>query len=233
MPRWNDFTEKVLSEVTGRLKRRRVQFFVNALRLGPDDIVLDLGSEDGSYLAKYYPYPRNIVLADVDVAPMKTGVARYGLRGYVEVPADGPLPLPDRSFDAVWCNSVIEHVTIDRGELMHVATREFRHRADEHQRLFAREIARIGKGYCVQTPYVHFPIEAHSWLPLLHYLPTRRQAFLAKALKKLWVKQWTPDFYLYNRSRFREHFFDASVIRGEKVFGVTKSLIAIRYITSP
>lgn len=232
MPRWNDFTEKVLSEITGRLKRRRVQLFVNVLGLGPDDIVLDLGSEDGSYLAKYFPYPGNIVLADIDKAPMKAGVARYGLRGYVEVPAEGPLPLSDRSFDAVWCNSVIEHVTIDRGELMTVTTHDFRRRADEHQRAFAREIARIGRRYFVQTPHVHFPIEAHAWLPAIHYLPMGYQARIAKGLKGLWIKQWTPNFHLYDIRRFREHFSDASLICRERAFGLTKSFIAIRSMST-
>lgn len=51
---------------------------------------------------------------------------------------------PDKSFDVVFSNSVIEHV----GD-------------DEKQAQFALEVRRIGKSYWVQTPSKYFPIEAH------------------------------------------------------------------------
>ena len=62
---WQEQSEAMTGRFFERLKAKRVQLFVDKLRLGPDDIVLDLGSEDGSYLAKYYPHPENIVIADI------------------------------------------------------------------------------------------------------------------------------------------------------------------------
>lgn len=228
MPRWNRFTEKQLSRLTAGQKRRRVELFVNMLDLTSADRILDLGSEDGAYLATYYPYPENIVLADIVEAPMRRGVARFGLNGYLKLDVDGPIPVEDRRFDAVWCNSCIEHVTIERSELGNVSTPEFESRADAHQKAFADEIRRVANKYFVQTPYVHFPVEAHAWLPMIQYLPHRRRVKLSKILKNIWVKQWTADFHLYNRRRFCEHFPDATVMLVERFLGLPKSLLAIR-----
>ena len=51
----------------------------------------------------------------------------------------------------------------------------FRSMARQHQREFSDEIRPIAKGYFVQVPYRWFPIESHSWLPFLSYLPRRLQ----------------------------------------------------------
>src|SRR5947208_5184897 len=71
------------------------------------------------------------------------------------VGADGRmLPFSDGAFDIVFSNSVIEHV----------GTRE-------DQRLFANEVARVGRNYWIQTPNRRFPFEHHVMLPPIHFLP--------------------------------------------------------------
>lgn len=213
------------------LKRKRVERFIAACGLGPQHTILDLGSEDGSYLASCYPYPQKIVLADVEEGPMREGVRRFGLKGYEVIPRDGALPLAAGSFDAVWCNSVIEHVTLPRADLATTRDTEFQRRADAHQHAFAKEIARVGRAYFVQTPHRHFPVEAHSWLPLMQYLPQEWRWKASRALKPIWVKKWKADFLLYDRARFARHFPGAT-IEIESVLGLPKALIAIRPPTS-
>ncbi len=227
--KWNEWTERRLSNVFQRLKRRRVDLFVEKLGLGPDDQVLDLGSEDGSYLATYYPYPHNITIADINEEPMKRGVEKSGLRGYRVIPVEGRLPIEDNEFDAVWCNSVIEHVTIPRDSLGEVTSAEFNTRANQHQKEFAEEIARIAPRYMVQTPNIHFPVESHSWLPFIAYLPHSVRYWIGQNTKKVWVKQWTADFLLYNAKRLRSHYPDASEFVTERAVGLPKSYIALRY----
>jgi len=228
MKSWNKVTESRLSNIFRRLKRKRVELFVKELSIKPSDIVLDLGSEDGSYLSEYFPYPENIVIADIAEEPMRRGVAKNGLRGYRRIPTSGPLPFKDCEFDAVWCNSVIEHVTIDKSDLATVTNQEFDHAANEHQALFAQEIERISKKYFVQTPHIHFPIESHSWLPIIPYLTHSQRWKLGVSLKAYWIKQWSADFHLYSRSRFEQHFAGADSFYTERLVGIPKSLIAIR-----
>lgn len=228
MAPWNWIVERKLSRLTGTLRKARVEAFVDRLGLGPNDSVLDLGSEDGAYLASHYPYPQNIVLADVSEAPMKRGVERFGLNGYLLLDPDGDIPAGDGQFDAVWCNSCIEHVTVPRDQLPHLSDRGFREEAEAHQRRFAGEIRRVARSYFVQTPYLHFPLEAHSWLPGIQYVPLPVRLAFSRCCRRLWVKRWTPDFRLYGMRRFKAHFPDASEVQVERVLGLPKSLIAIR-----
>lgn len=225
---WAKYTEYKISGVFERLKAQRIKLFIEKLNLGSNDKILDLGSEDGAYLAKYYPYPHNITIADIYEPPMVEGVKKHGLGGYRVIPIAGRLPIEDGEFSAVWCNSVIEHVTIPREELGEVSNSEFKERAEAHQREFASEIRRIARSYFVQTPNVHFPIESHSILPLIPYMPHTVRFKLGNVLKKVWIKQWTADFYLYDKARFMRHYEDASEIVEEKAFGLVKSYIAIR-----
>ena len=225
---WAKYTEYKISGIFEKLKAQRVKMFVEKLNIGPDDKILDLGSEDGAYLAKYFPYPHNIIIADIYEPPMAAGVKKHGLGGYRVIPTTGELPFEDGEFDAVWCNSVIEHVTIPRDELGDVGNEEFKVRAEAHQSQFALEIRRIAKSYFVQTPNMHFPIESHSILPLIPYFPHRARYRLGKILKNVWIKQWTADFYLYDRKRFLRHYEDADEIVEERALGLVKSYIAVR-----
>ena len=75
------------------------------------------------------------------------------------VAGDGrSLPFRDGSFDVVFSNSVIEHV----GDAA-------------SQRRFAREVARVGRAYWVETPNRWFPVEQHLLTPLVHWLPAAWQ----------------------------------------------------------
>jgi len=227
MPAWNKFTEKHLSNIFRRLKERRVILFVKKLNLGSEDTILDLGSEDGAYLAQFYPYPSRITLADINESAMKKGVKKFGLGGYQLITEEGTLPFQDKQFSAVWCNSVIEHVTVKKDQL-NIKNSEFIEESHRHQNNFANEIKRVAQKYFVQTPYVHYPIESHSWMPFIPYLTQRQRCFIARVFKAFWIKQWSADFYLYNRSRFESAFIDADEFFLEKTLGVTKSMIAIR-----
>lgn len=225
MKPWNRHTEIWLQNITKELKKKRVDLFIKTLGLSENDQILDLGSEDGSYLSKYYPWPQNITIADIKEAPMIRGVKKFNLKGYKLISPDGPLPFEDDEFDAVWCNSAIEHVTLDKDKLSNVTDKNFICQSDMHQKSFAGEIERVAKKYFIQTPYVHFPIEAHSWMPFIQYLPQPWRWKLCKWLKKIWVKQWTADFYLYSQQRFSEHFKDSTGIIFERALTLKKSML--------
>jgi hypothetical protein len=132
------------------------------------------------------------------------------------------LPFRDRSFDIVFSNSVIEHVGDSRS-----------------QEAFAREVARVGRAFWVQTPNRWFPVEQHLLTPFLHWLPKSWQRVLAPRVT-VWglLTRTTPDrrrFYfehylseirLLGPHEFARLFPGARLIR-ERFLGMTKSLIAV------
>ena len=65
-----------------------------------------------------------------------------------------PLPFQDGQFDILFCSAVLEHV----------GTRK-------DQKFFLQECTRISKKMFITTPNRYFPIEMHTFLPFLHWLP--------------------------------------------------------------
>ena len=79
----------------------------------------------------------------------------------------------------------------------------------------------------MQTPYRHFPLESHSWLPGIAWLPRPLLVLALRITNSFWVKRSAPDWYLLNRREMAELFPEAE-IASEKSLGLTKSLMAIR-----
>jgi hypothetical protein len=137
-----------------------------------------------------------------------------------DVLADGrQLPFRDRSFDVVFSNSTIEHVG-----------------GTASQEAFAREVARVGVGYFVQTPNPRFPVEPHFMTPFVHFLPPRAQVRVARNFT-LWglvtrprrpaAEAFVRSIRLVTPREMRRLFPDGQLYR-ERMLGMTKSLVAIR-----
>jgi SAM-dependent methyltransferase len=214
-----------------RARQRRGATFKAAFRLDQNTKILDLGSETGSNIhaiLKGTPVaPANVYIADIEPALLEQGRKNYG---YVPVVIDESeaLPFPDRYFDIVYCSSVIEHVTVPKEHVWSTFSgSRFKSASLEHQRRFATEIRRTAKQYFVQTPYKHFPIESHSWLPFAAWLPRSLLIPCLKFSNSFWIKKSKPDWYLLNKRELASLFEDAR-IAAESYFGFTKSIIAIK-----
>ena len=139
------------------------------------------------------------------------------------VAADGrALPFRDRAFDVVFSNSVIEHV----GDA-------------ESQRRFAREIARVGRAYWVQTPNRWFPVEQHLLTPFIHWLPNPIQRAVVPRFtiwsalvrptpdrREFYLRHYLDEVRLLSAPELRALFPTARLIR-ERFCGWTKSLVAV------
>jgi ubiquinone/menaquinone biosynthesis C-methylase UbiE len=209
----------------------RAALFRSLFDLKPTTRILDLGGCDGvhinSVLADTPVTPSNVYIADTSRAELGSAAARFGY-SMVVVSESDPLPFPDRFFDVVFCSSVLEHVTLPIQEVWgEKSGSRFRRRARIRQRMFAKEISRVGSGYFVQVPYRWFPVETHTWLPFLGYLPRAVQCVLMRISNRYWIKAATPDFYLPTAGEMAEYFPDAE-IRRERIWGMTKSLIAVK-----
>jgi methyltransferase family protein len=129
------------------------------------------------------------------------------------------LPFRDRAFEIVFSNSVIEHVG-----------------GRESQDAFAREVRRVGRAYFVQTPNRWFPVEPHWLTPGIHFLPKTWQVRLLRNFS-VWglivrptaaeCARQVAEVRLLGRKEMRRLFPDA-VILTERVFGLSKSLIAMK-----
>lgn len=130
----------------------RAEYYANSMpKLPVSGVGLDIGSGDGIIASQIYSrYRINMIGLDIAVHP--------SLRGEF-VRADGTsLPFKPESFAMVTCFSFIEHVPESL-------------RAKLYQ-----EIYRVlqPSGYLVvQLPNRFFPIDQHSWLPFMGYLPGR------------------------------------------------------------
>jgi hypothetical protein len=193
-----------------------MQRFVRECRVTAETRVLDIGGTPDNW--QLIPVRPRLVLLNMPRA-------RADLAGTVQwVAGDGcSLPFRDASFDVVFSNSVIEHVG--------GATRQ------EH---FAREVARVGRAYWVQTPNRWFPVEQHLLTPIVHWLPKKWQGAMVRrgtvwsALtrptpdrREFYIEHFLRDIHLLSRGELARLFPGARVIR-ERFCGLTKSLIAWR-----
>lgn len=212
-------------------RAKRAAIFRNAFEFDADTKILDLGSETGaninSVLQGTLVKPDNIYIADISSALIEKGKDTYG---YIPVLIDesGKLPFEDQFFDIVFCSSVIEHVTVPKEMVWSLKSgAAFKEKSLLRQKEFANEIKRLGKQYFVQTPYKHFPIESHSWMPFVAWLPRGVLITLLKFTNKFWIKQTSPDWYLLNEYEMSDLFKGAEIVN-EKVFCFTKSIMAIK-----
>lgn len=219
------------NKFSGEARRRRAAIFRNDFDLGPETKILDLGSEDGSNIARVIEgtaiNQRNVFLADISESSLKAGEEKFGFQT-IFLKENEKLPVEDNFFDIVYCSSAIEHVTIPKSELWKTRSRhEFARRSWQSQTMFAKEVIRVGKQYFVQTPCKTFPLESHTWLPFVGYLP--REVFLIalSISNRVWVKNAEPDFNLLGRAEMQK-LFPAARIISEVKFGMTKSLIAVK-----
>ena len=127
--------------------------------------------------------------------------------------------LPDKSFDLVHSNSVIEHV----GGWVAMSS-------------MAGHIRRLAPKYFVQTPNFWFPFEPHVRLPVFHWLPEQVRFRILMSIDTGFAeRRQTVDhamrdvqnMALLDRRQFATLFPDAEV-HVERFLYLAKSLMAIR-----
>jgi SAM-dependent methyltransferase len=221
----------LVRKFSSRATARRAQIFRGRFVLGPETKILDLGSETGDNISRLLEgtraLPENVFIADIDAELVDAGARKYEFNPVV-IRESGQLPFEDRFFDIVYCSSVIKHVTAPKSDVWKVRSgRDSKSHSLSRQKEFGNEIRRLGKQYFVQTPYKYFPIESHSWLPFVGWLPRRVLVPVLRFSNLLWVKKTSPDWYLLDKKVMRVLFHDAEIVE-EKVFGITKSIMAVK-----
>jgi hypothetical protein len=144
--------------IAAHQRRKMFAAFVATIGGAASQSLLDVGAtsdrlyDHSNYLEAWWPQPSGITAVGIDDARFLEG-CYPGLRF---VQADGcDLPFADGSFDFVHSSAVLEHVG-----------------SRSRQVAFVRELYRVARcGMFLTTPNRWFPIEFHTMLPILHWLP--------------------------------------------------------------
>lgn len=142
-----------------RGQRRLYATFARTFPPQPEWRVLDLGvngslaRREQHFFEWHYPHRQRIVAAGLESREIFAGC--FPEIEYVQIGREKRLPFADGAFDVVFANAVIEHVG-----------------SRERQGEFLEEVSRVGRAAFVTTPNRWFPVELHTVLPLVHFLPT-------------------------------------------------------------
>lgn len=197
-----------------RFRPKRAKFIGDKFPLlyNAESTVLDVGGG-------FYPW---------DILQPKAHVKILNLTQPIKVPTDCKwefvvgdgtnLQFPNKSFDLVFSNSVIEHV----GDW-------------QAQQAFANEMLRVGKKIYFQTPNKWFPVEPHLITLFIHWFPFSVTRHLIRYFS-VWgivnkpTQKRVDEFWSSTRLLTHKEvlvLFPDCEIKSERVLGLTKSFIVV------
>lgn len=187
---------RLADAISIRSRRKKLDLLLRELRPTSSTSVLDVGVDEVGYgtpggeagcsthnfFEELYPWPERITALGLhEGAGFRT---RYPAIPYVQGDACA-LPFGDGAFDIVFSNAVIEHVG-----------------GAVRQRRFVEEALRVGRHVFVTTPSRWFPIEVHTRLPFVHWLPEP----LAHRAYDLAGMPWAKENHLLSPATLRDLF---------------------------
>lgn len=205
---------RLVDAISLRSRRRKFGLFMATMAPTADTTVLDIGVDDlgfgergagegGScgtlnFFEELYPWPGSVTALGLHEGARFH--ERYPQARYVQGDALR-LPFEDGSFDIAFSNAVIEHVG-----------------GCDEQRRFVSEALRVARRAFVTTPNRWFPVEVHTRLPLVHWLPER----LAHRGYDLAGKPWAKENHLLGPRALRDLF-----PREARVLNLGMTLVAV------
>ncbi len=203
--------------LAGRQRRKMYAQFLSESAIAPTDTIIEVGAtsdrtyDHSNYLEAWYPRKDRITAIGIDDASFLEEL----YPGLTFRRADGrALPFADLSFDHAHSSAVIEHAGS---------------RSD--QAALLRELWRVcRKGLFVTTPNRWFPVEFHSTIPLVHWLPA--PAFRA-VLRTVGLETLAEEANLNLMSRrdllqaAKSAGISDARVEGVRLWGLTSNLILV------
>lgn len=202
-------------------RTRKLQLFNKLICPTEQMRVLDVGAEinpngdRGLQLIDSYPWKSKVTAINTSAEHIQLIKEHYPEIAAVVGDARD-LPWPDKYFDVVYSNAVIEHV----GDFV-------------KQKQMAAEIMRVSKRWFVTTPNRWYPFEFHSRLPLVTWLPKHGYLWVASIISYNHVKKrYVFTFRKSSGTRLMtakelELCFPGSKIIKQRVTFMAETLIAI------
>lgn len=207
---------RLTESFTLRSRRKKFELFMRIMNPKLEDTILDVGvnhfiGKGTNFLECWYPFTENVTA----VTNGDEGKYDDFIKCFPKVKlvfGDGKnLKYPDNKFDIVFSNAVIEHVG-----------------NREEQKRFAQELLRVGRRLFITTPNYWFPIELHTLIPLVHWLPLKITFWI---YKKLGREYWADigHLNLLRPKQFVQCFPSNVNIRlyKQRCLGITATLIAV------
>lgn len=153
---------RLTDAISLRSRQRKLRLFLDEMQPTGETTVLDVGADELAFgegggcgtlnfFEELYPWPDRVTALGLhDGAGFRE---RYPAVRYVQGDACA-LPFADGEFEVVFSNAVIEHVG-----------------GRERQRRLVLEALRVGRRVFLTTPNRRFPVEVHTRLPFVHWLP--------------------------------------------------------------
>jgi hypothetical protein len=215
---WNVAAPGSLPARVSRYQRRRMfQAFLDNFKPAAGETIADVGvtsdreHDHSNYFEAWYQHKSQITAVGIEDASFLE--AAYP--GVTFIRASGTaLPFADGSFDFVHSSAVIEHAG-----------------SFAQQTQLLSEIWRVAKrGVFVTTPNRWFPIELHTVLPFLHYLPPPHyRAILRKIGLSFFAEE--SNLNLMSGQSLSEAAKNAGMInfsvRSARLLGLTSNLLLI------
>jgi SAM-dependent methyltransferase len=174
---------RLADEVSLRSRRRKLRLLLDSMQPTETTSVLDVGVDEvgfgaaggqrgcstHNFLEELYPWPQRITA--VGLHDGHAFRARYPAVAYRQADACA-LPFADGTFDVYFSNAVIEHVG-----------------GRDRQRRFVEEALRVAARVFITTPNRWFPVELHTGLPLVHWLPEPVAARVYRTVGRAWAAE--------------------------------------------
>ena len=209
---------KVATKVALRAREKMYRQFVAAIPFDDTTTVIDIGVTpdrdlaDSNFFERLYPHPERLTATSIEDASF----LEEQHPGLTFVRTDGAtLPFTDGQFGIAFSSAVVEHVG-DRAA----------------QRRFVEEMCRVSDRFFLTTPNRWFPIELHTFLPFVHWLPQRwHQAVLRRLGLRFWAE--TANLDLLTADELRGLFPADAVVRisRNRTLGWCSNLVAHGWVT--
>jgi hypothetical protein len=178
---YRDGADNSLSCWAMRVARRRMfDLFRRECAVTPQTKVLDIGvstveTPEANVLEKLYPYPHMLTCAGLsDGGEFQR---QYPNLNYISIERGRRLPFDDGEFDVAYSNAVLEHVG-----------------TAQDRAFFIAEAMRISRCVFFTVPNRWFPVEHHTGICLLHYVPAVFRRVLENGPQSYWCDATNLDF---------------------------------------